>query len=116
MRMIFDIKQQYLIQKSRLVIKVHVVDLSEHTTYSSNIKDISVIFMLMIAVKNGLKLMAGYIGNAFCTAPCAEIFILHATKNLAQNLVLLLFQSMHYMDLRPHLIHSIYYLTTSLDI
>ena len=66
--MIFDIKQQYLIQKSRLVVRVNLVDSSEHTTYSLTIKDIYVRLILMIAVKNRLGLMSGDIGNYFFKA------------------------------------------------
>ena len=70
--MIFDINQQYLRYRTIIVVGGHVVDSLEHTTYSSIIEDIAVVLMLMIAVKNELGLMAGYIGNDFCTAPCAE--------------------------------------------
>ena len=72
MRMIFDIKQQYLRQKLMLVIGEHMVDSLEHTKYSYTINAIFVRLMLTIAVKNRLGLMAGDIGNAFCIAPCAE--------------------------------------------
>ena len=72
MQMIFDIKQQYLRHKEILVIVGHMVDSSEHTTYSSTTKDISIRSILMIAVINRLVLMAGGIGNYFCTAPWAE--------------------------------------------
>ena len=71
MRMIFDIKHD-LRRKARFVVGGHVIDSSEHMTYSSTIKDISVKLMMLIAVKFGLGMMSGDIGNAFCTAPCAE--------------------------------------------
>ena len=54
------------------MVSGHVVNFTEHTTYSSTIKDVSGRLMLLIAVNNGLGLMAGDIGNALCTAPCAE--------------------------------------------
>ena len=70
--MVFDIKQKYLRHKSSLVVKGHVVDSTEHTTYLSTIKDISVSLMLIITVKKVLVIMDGDIGNAFFAAPCAE--------------------------------------------
>ena len=51
------------------MVSGHVVNFTEHTTYSSTIKDVSGRLMLLIAVNNGLGLMAGDIGNALCTAP-----------------------------------------------
>ena len=54
MHMIFDMNQQDLGHKTGLVIGGHVVDSTEHTPYSSSIKDMSVIIMILIAVKNGL--------------------------------------------------------------
>ena len=59
MHMILDAKQQYLLHKARLVVSGHVLDSTEHTTYSSTIKDVSMKLMLLIAVK------AGYIGKKF---------------------------------------------------
>ena len=71
MHMIFDIKHD-LRRKARFVVGGHVIDSSEHTTYSSTIKDISVRLMMLVAAKYGLGMISGDIGNAFCTAPCAE--------------------------------------------
>ena len=45
---------------------------TEYTTYSSTIKYMSMRIMIFIAVKNGLGLMVGDIGNSLCTSPCAE--------------------------------------------
>ncbi len=72
MHMIFDIKQEDLRYKARLVMGGHVVDSSAHTTYSSTISDISVRLLFLIATQNNLELMVGDVGNAFPTAPCAE--------------------------------------------
>ena len=72
MHMMFDVKKQDLRHKSRLVVGGHSVDSTEYTTYSSTIKDVYVRLMILISVKNGLGLMAGDIGNALCTSPCAE--------------------------------------------
>ena len=57
MHMLFDVKQQDLRHNSRLVVGGHVVDSMDHTTYSSTIKYVSVILMLLIAVNNWLGLM-----------------------------------------------------------
>ena len=58
MHMIFDAKQQDLQHKARLVVGGHVVDSMEHTTYSFSIKDVPMRLMILIAVNNGLGLMA----------------------------------------------------------
>jgi hypothetical protein len=55
-----------------LVIGGHVIDSSEHITYSGTVQDISVRLLLIVAVQNQLNFMTGDVGNAFCTAPCAE--------------------------------------------
>ena len=54
MRMIFDIKHD-LRHKARFVVGGHVVDSSNHTTYSSTVQDLSVKLMLLLAVKNILE-------------------------------------------------------------
>lgn len=72
MHMIFTVKQQDLRHKARLVVGGHVIDSSKHMTYSSTIQDLSVRLLMIIAVQNRLSFMTGDIGNAFCTAPCAE--------------------------------------------
>ena len=63
MHMIFDVNQQDLRHKARLVVGGHVVDSMENTTYLSTIKYVSVRLSLLISVKNGLGIMAGDIGN-----------------------------------------------------
>ena len=72
MWMILDIKQQGLRHKSGIVIGGHVMEMSEHTTYSLKIKYISFRLMLMISVKKVFGLMTGDIISFFCTAPCTE--------------------------------------------
>ena len=63
MHVVFDVKQQDLRHKARLVVCGHVVDSTEHTTYSSTIKYVSARLILLMAVNNGLGIMSGYIGN-----------------------------------------------------
>ncbi len=70
--MIFDIKHQDLRRKARLVIGGHVIDSSNHITFSSTIQGISVRILMTIAVQNALSFMTADIGNVFCTAPCGE--------------------------------------------
>ena len=72
LHMIFEIKQQDVRHKARFVVGGHVVDASMYVTYSSTIQDLSVRLLMLVAVQNGLDLMAGDIGNAFPTAPCTE--------------------------------------------
>ena len=70
--MIFDVKQKELQHKVGLVVGVHVVDSEKYTTCSSTTKYLLVRLILLVAVKNGLVLVARYIVNALCIAPCAE--------------------------------------------
>ena len=63
MHMVFDLKQQDLRHKARLVVGGNVVDSAEYTTFSSTIKYVPVIIILFIAVKNVFLLMAGDIVN-----------------------------------------------------
>ena len=70
--MISDIKAQYLRHKARLVVRGHMIDSSMHNTYSSNVQNLSVRLLMLVAAKAGLSLAACDIGNAFPTAPCKE--------------------------------------------
>ena len=70
--MIFDVKQQDLQHKDRLVVGGHVMYSTEHTTYSYTIKYVSMRRIILISVNNGLGFMAGDIVNTLCIAPCAE--------------------------------------------
>ena len=68
--MIYEVKQQDLRRKARLVVGGHVIDSSMHTTYSSNIESISVRLLMLIVAKTGLNFMAANVANAFITARC----------------------------------------------
>ena len=70
--MIFDIKQQDMRYKARLVVGGHVIDSSDYTTYSSIIENISVRLLFLAAAHQGLGIMTGDIVNAFPAAPCEE--------------------------------------------
>eukprot|EP00957_Ditylum_brightwellii_P178569 13602272-Ditylum_brightwellii.AAC.4 len=71
MQMILDVKHGFR-GMACFVVGGHVIDSTGHMAYSSTIKDLLVRLMLLIAVKHDLGLMAGNIGNAFCTVLCAE--------------------------------------------
>jgi hypothetical protein len=66
------VKEQDVQYKLCLVVGEHVIDSSEHTTYSLVIENISVRLLFLAAQHQGLGIMTGDIGNAFPTAPCAE--------------------------------------------
>jgi hypothetical protein len=72
MHMIFDIKQQDLQHKARVVCGGHVIDSTGHVTYSSTIKDISMQLLMIVATQNNLDMMVGDMGNDCPTVPCAE--------------------------------------------
>lgn len=72
LHMIFDIKREDQRYKARLVIGGNMIDSSNYNTYSSTVQDTSTRLLQLVAVQNGLGIMTGDIGNAFCTAPCAE--------------------------------------------
>lgn len=74
MRMIFDLKSpaEGLRRKSRLVIGGHKVDSSEYNTYSSQVDNMSVTLLFLIAQHKGLNIMTSDISNAFVTAPNSE--------------------------------------------
>ena len=57
-----------LSRKSRLVIGVHVVDLSGHKLYVIIMKLVLARIILTISAANGLEVMMGDIGNAYLNA------------------------------------------------
>jgi hypothetical protein len=69
MHMIFDVKKEDLRHKAQLVMGGHMIDSSNHVTYSSTIQDLSVRLVMVVAAQNELDLMVGDISNAFPTAP-----------------------------------------------
>eukprot|EP00957_Ditylum_brightwellii_P019751 1491207-Ditylum_brightwellii.AAC.1 len=71
MHIIFIIKYD-LWYKACFVVGRYVIDLYMHKTYSSTVQDMSIWFMLLLAVTNKLGIMTGNIGNAFCNVPCTE--------------------------------------------
>lgn len=71
LRMIFDVKHD-LRRKSRLVIGGHRVDASGHTVYSSVVQLSSVRLLNVIAKAQGLRCIAGDVGNAYLNAHTNE--------------------------------------------
>ena len=68
---IFDVKHD-LWRKDRLVIGGHVVDASEHESYSSNMKTVSMRILHTIAAKNKLGSQVADISNAYLYAKTCE--------------------------------------------
>ena len=70
--MIYEIKQQNIRYKSRLVLGGHVVNADQYTTYSSTVQVVSIRIMMTIEVQVNLNLMSGDISNAFLSAESTE--------------------------------------------
>lgn len=68
LRIIFDIKQEDLRHKARLVAGGHVVNSSMYESYSSVVQTMTVRLLQTIALKQKLKIVTGDIGNAFVQA------------------------------------------------
>jgi hypothetical protein len=71
LRMIFDVKSD-LRRKARLVVGGHKVDASNQSSYSSVEKLDSTRLLNVIAKAQGLKVLAGDIGNAYLNAEMTE--------------------------------------------
>ena len=85
--MIFNVKQQDLRHKARLVVSGHVVDSTDHTTYSSAVKHVSVRIIILISVNNGLGLMAEDIANSLYMAHLIKIFGPDVVRSLVLDVV-----------------------------
>ena len=72
LRVIFDIKQEDLRRKARLVAGGHVVDSSMYESYSSVVQTMMVRLLQTVALKHDLKIVTGDIGNAFVQAMTKE--------------------------------------------
>ena len=68
LRMIFEIKQEDLRRKARMVAGGHVVDSTMYESYSSNVQTMTLRLLQTIAVNQKLKVVTGDIGNAFIHA------------------------------------------------
>ena len=72
LRVIFNIKQEDLRRKARLVAGGHVVDSIMYESYSSVVQTMMVRLLQTIALKHDLKIVTGDIGNAFVQAMTKE--------------------------------------------
>ena len=72
LRMIFDIKNEDQRYKARLVIGGHKVDSTGYNVYSSQVDNMSVLLLFLIAKHVGLNIMTCDVSNAFVTAPNSE--------------------------------------------
>jgi len=70
--MIFDVKQEDLRRKARLVAGGHVVESSMHESYSSVVQQRSIRLLETVALNEGLSFVTGDIGNAFVQADTKE--------------------------------------------
>ena len=72
LRVIFDIKQEDLRHKARLVAGWHVVDSSMYESCSSVVQTMMVHLLETKALKHDLKIITGDIGDAFVQATTKE--------------------------------------------
>ena len=72
LRMIFEVKQEDLRRKARLVAGGHVVDSSMYESYSSVVQTMTLRLLQTVAVNENLKIITGDIGNAFIHANTNE--------------------------------------------
>ena len=70
--LIFDVKQEDLRRKDRLVAGGHVVDSTMYESYSSVVKTRTIRILETIAMNEGLKFVTGDISNAFVQADTDE--------------------------------------------
>ena len=70
--LIFDVKQEDLRRKARLVAGGHVVDSSMYESYSSVVQTRTIRILETIALNEGLRFVTGDIGNAFVQADTNE--------------------------------------------
>ena len=81
LRLIFDIKQEDLRRKSRIVAGGHVIESSMFENYSSVVQTRTIRILETIAISEGLNLITDDIGNAFIHANTKGEY----TQGLAKN-------------------------------
>ena len=72
LQMIFDVKQEDLRRKARLVAGGHVVESSMWESYASVVQQITIRILETIALSEGLSYVTGDIGNDFVQADTKE--------------------------------------------
>ena len=83
--MIFDVKQEDLRRKARLVAGGHVVESSMHESYSSVVQQRSIRLLETVALNEGLSFVTGDIGNAFVRADTKEQLYTIAGTEFGEN-------------------------------
>ena len=68
LRIIFEVKQEDLRRKARMVAGGHVVDSTMYESYSSVVQTMTLRFLQTVVVNQNLKVVTGDIGNAFVHA------------------------------------------------
>jgi len=100
LQMIFDIKQEDLRHKARLVAGGHEVESSMWESYSTVVQQRSIRILETIAINEGLSFVTGDISNAFVQAETKK-YILSPVQNLVIKRIALLFLKRHYMVYQP---------------
>ena len=97
LRLIFDVKQENLRRKARLVAGGHVVNSNMYESYSSVIQTRTIRLLQTIAVNQGLKMITGDISNAFVQAPTCEKIWTRAGKEFGEkeNCVIILDKALY---------------------
>ena len=72
LRMIFDIKSEDRRYKARLVAGGHKVDSTGYNTFSSQVDNLSVLLIFLLAEHSKLDIITCDVSNAFVTAPNSE--------------------------------------------
>ena len=72
LRIIFDVKQEDLCRKARMVAGGHVINSSMYESYASVVQTRTIRLLETIAMNEGLSFMTGDIGNAFVHALTRE--------------------------------------------
>lgn len=97
LRLIFDVKQENLRRKARLVAGGHVVNSNMYESYSSVIQTRTIRLLQTISVNQGLKMITGDVSNAFVQAPTCEKIWTRAGKEFGEkeNCVILLDKALY---------------------
>ena len=97
LRMIFDVKQEGLRRKARLVAGGHVINSNMYESYSSVIQTRTIRLLQTIAVSQDLQMITGDISNAFVQAPTCENIWTRAGKEFGEkeNCVIILDKALY---------------------
>ena len=104
LRMIFDVKQENLCRKARLVAGGHVVNSNMYESYSSVIQTRTICLLQTIAVSQNLQMITGDISNVFLQAPTRENIWTRAGKEFweRENCVIVLDKALYDLSTSAH--------------